>query len=245
MKRLLLVVLFACAFYVPAMDAQAEPFASIYSGAAISHDSETSLETRPPASVESFNADIEYNPGFLVGGNAGIWLNNLNLPFVGLMVDFNASFPDYEKLASVTANTLFTNMDGYPLNGDVSVYQTTANLIFRVPTGPIRPYIGGGGGVYTMDVNDGTVSFPAPAGDLPVTGDSDTTGGWQVLGGVDVPLTMIHDNLSAFVEYRYTAAKFELENTVRFPMPVGSVKYSTEIDYNASLVFGGVTWHFN
>jgi hypothetical protein len=52
---------------------------------------------------------------------------------------------------------------------------------------------------------------------------------------VNAPLEAIHKSLSAFVEYRYTAATFEDADS----------SMSASIDYNASLIFGGVTWHFD
>lgn len=230
MKRLLLVALFACSFFVPPAPAEAEPFLSIYSGASIPHSIDATMSTVPPAAPASMDFNFEMTPGFLVGGNAGMWLDNFNLPFVGLSLDFNASFPDLDEVSE--------NGMEEGIAGDVSVFQTTVNLLFRVPTGPIRPYVGVGGGVYTMDMDDGTTD----AGET-FTSDSDTVGGWQVLAGVDVPLDMISKNLSAFAEYRYTAAKFEVKQT--WVDGLTTADFETELDYNASQVFGGITWHFN
>lgn len=120
--------------------AGAEPFVSVYAGASIPHASEMTVSMYG----YDMNFELDLTPGPLVGANAGAWFDKYDAPFMGVMFDINASYPELDTLS----------FGGYSadVTGDANIYQATANIMFRVPTGPIRPYFGAGGGLYWINL---------------------------------------------------------------------------------------------
>lgn len=86
--------------------------------------------------------------------------------------------------------------------GSVESYTLGANAYWDFATsGPIRPYVGAGFGIGSMDVNDRVMI------------DSGTAWRWQAVAGADFAL---NDNASVFVEGRYDAWSMEVEDGVGF-----------------------------
>ncbi len=86
--------------------------------------------------------------------------------------------------------------------GSVESYSLGANAYWDfVSSGPIRPYVGAGFGIGSMDVNDR------------VQTDAGTAWRWQAMAGADFELSR---NSSWFVEGRYEAWSMEVENGIGF-----------------------------
>ena len=72
-------------------------------------------------------------------------------------------------------------------DGNVNIPSFTANAIFKLPTGGFTPYVIGGAGLYR------------PGAELFGTAESENKFGWNVGGGISMPLS----GFKVFVEARY------------------------------------------
>lgn len=159
---------------------------------------------------------VEFDAGAGFGGKAGYWFDEQNAPYLGVELDLGAAFFKVDKF-----NFFGIGVDA---DADVTGLSATVNGLVRYPEGPIRPYGGVGIGLFYADVDNGTILG------IPFEGDDDSAFGWQLLGGID---WLIATNISVFVEYKYTRADFEFEKGI-----------GLDIDYEASQVYGGVSYHF-
>jgi opacity protein-like surface antigen len=78
----------------------------------------------------------------------------------------------------------------FGVDGNINIPSFTANAIFKLPTGGFTPYLIGGGGLYRVGA------------DLPGFGDSENRFGWNLGGGISMPLS----GFKVFVEARYNSA---------------------------------------
>jgi len=115
-------------------------------------------------------------------------------------------------------------VSGVRESGEVYLNNFMVNVILRYPEGKIHPYIGGGIGVSSMNIQN-TESI---GGSLVNVAEETATGfAWQFLAGVNVDLA---PNLSADLAYRYfgTNPGFSL----------------IDVDYRTHAVTLGLNFHF-
>lgn len=222
MKKIMFIVIILAAGLIvfPGLS-NAESYISGYVGGAFPHDSDADSNVGPAVEEE-----MSFDNGVAVGLKGGHWFSEADASFFGLEIDFNAHFPSLDTLTATKGGSGTLTLDS-----DVSIYSVTGNILLRYPDGSIRPYIGGGGGWFSMEVDDGQIILaPLGASNLSFKGDSDSAFGWVALAGVDF---MITPEVSLFAEYKYSGASFEIEEQV-----------GLDIDYRASQVYGGVSFHF-
>jgi hypothetical protein len=118
----------------------------------------------------------------------------------------NLSFADVVPVAAGTESTQAPLPHGY--NADVHVTSFTANVLYSLPlpTVMIRPYLIGGGGIYSV-VQEPTV------------GDnySQTNAGYDLGAGAALPLGAFH----AFVEARYQRVNQHSGSVAFIPVTLG------------------------
>ncbi len=171
-----------------------------------------------PHDSDADGGEVGFDSGLAIGVKGGYWFTEQNAPYLGLELDVGASFPDMSEVTPPTT----------PVDADVTGIGVMVNALLRYPDGNLRPYGGVGLGWVFVDVDDGTV------GGTPFTGDDDSAFGWQLLAGLDV---MISPSASVFVEYRYLSTDVDFT----FGGPGGG---DLSIDYRASHVYGGLSYHF-
>jgi opacity protein-like surface antigen len=115
-------------------------------------------------------------------------------------------------------------VSGVTESGNVALNNFLVNLILRYPEGRVHPYIGGGIGASSMNIQD----TEAIAGRVVNYANETSTGfAWQLLAGVNFDLA---PNLSADLTYRYfgTNPSFTAIN----------------VDYRTQAVTVGLNFHF-
>jgi len=114
-------------------------------------------------------------------------------------------------------------VSGVRESGEVALNNFLVNVILRYPEGKIHPYIGGGIGASSMNIQNTEVSR-----NIVYVNDETATGfAWQFLAGVNVDLA---PNLSADLTYRYFGTK-----------PGFSL---IDVDYRTQAVTFGINFHF-
>jgi opacity protein-like surface antigen len=115
-------------------------------------------------------------------------------------------------------------VSGVTESGNLALNNFLVNLILRYPEGRVHPYIGGGIGASSMNIQD----TEAIAGRVVNYANETSTGfAWQLLAGVNFDLA---PNLSADLTYRYfgTNPSFTAIN----------------VDYRTQAVTVGLNFHF-
>jgi opacity protein-like surface antigen len=114
-------------------------------------------------------------------------------------------------------------VSGVRESGEVALNNFLVNVILRYPEGKIHPYIGGGIGASSMNIQNTEVSR-----NIVYVNDETATGfAWQFLAGINVDLA---PNLSADLTYRYfgTNPGFSL----------------IDVDYRTQAITFGINFHF-
>jgi hypothetical protein len=249
MKRAILTLAVVLALAMLAQNASAEAFINGFGGITVPNDADAEVASRNLTPAYRFDTEIESNLNFSGGLAAGYWFNKYGMPYVGVMLDHNASFPTLDRL---NALTMFPQ-DNYTLNGNPKIFQTTVNVMLRYPNKFMTPFIGVGGGLYTMDLIDTEVLVPG--GRFYIEDETSHTAGWQAFVGAEMPWpwVLLHKNLAGYMEYRYTTADFDFDTKLVVPaalgpigpLPVGRSSVSLDMDHSANVLYGGFTWHFN
>jgi opacity protein-like surface antigen len=176
-------------------------YAGLHGGLNFTHETDV---TEPVP----FYIDTTFEVGGAFGGFFGYQLDN------GIR---------FEGELTLRANGI-DEVDGFPLDGDVSSVAFMGNLLYEFPTGPsIRPYLGLGVGFANVAMND--LSF----GSFTFIDDDDTVFAYQFIGGIGIPLSPI---LTLTVDYRFFAT--EDPKFVDFAADV------IEIEYQNSTVLVGI-----
>jgi opacity protein-like surface antigen len=115
-------------------------------------------------------------------------------------------------------------VSGVRESGEVYLNNFMVNLILRYPEGRIHPYIGGGIGASSMNIQN-TESIGGTV--VNVAEETETGFAWQLLAGINVELA---PNLSADLAYRYFATN------PGFAM--------IDVDYRTHAVTFGLNFHF-
>jgi opacity protein-like surface antigen len=115
------------------------------------------------------------------------------------------------------------NISGWQVSGNAYLNNFLFNAILRYPEGKVHPYIGGGMGGSSMNIQDTEVRGAT----VFVNNETATGFAWQFLAGVNIDLA---PNLSADLQYRYfgTNPSFSLIN----------------VNYRAQAVTAGLNFHF-
>lgn len=137
------------------------------------------------------------------------------------------------------ADLFFEDQLGNPITHRVTldVASFTAGLKVNLfPHGPVRPYVGAGGGYYLWDLEErGDFVFSGPQFDeifFEVFQDDGATLGYYFQGGVEIPF---NENWGVFAEGRWHSAEDELS---------GDFEDFGDLDLSGREISGGVTWTF-
>ena len=133
----------------------------------------------------------------------------------------------------------FVDELGFPIEHDVffTLATFTAGVnINLIPHGPIRPYVGAGGGYYVWELEEtGDFVFSTSAGDeifFETFIDDGATFGYYYLAGVEVP---INPSFGLFAEARWHRADDELSD---------DFEDFGELDLSGREITGGFSWTF-
>jgi opacity protein-like surface antigen len=132
-----------------------------------------------------YDGDFAAMTGYRVGGSLGYAFN----PNLALEAEVSFAQAGLESFSSLPVSG--------PLDGDGSLLTGMVNLLVGHQMGAWRPYVGAGGGIAYVSLND--VSSPALADPLD---DDDTTWGAQAFAGVDFSLSAT-TSLGARYRYQY------------------------------------------
>jgi outer membrane autotransporter protein len=213
MRKVLVFALALSGVFVYSGTTHAENYMAAYIGAAIPHDADLS------DTVTGNTGTFGFNDGVALGAKLGFWAPTN--PYIGAQADMNVHFP--------SLNTLTENGITAAVSSDMSVFSLTGNVMLRYPFGNIKPYVGAGGGWFHARISDGSVTEPGGP-TSPVFDESDDRLGWQILAGVDMPLS---PNMSVFGEYKYSAADFNFD-----------ANGFHDVKYRVSQIYIGAAFHF-
>ncbi len=128
-------------------------------------------------------ADMGYNGTVAMG---------INLPFIPVGLRIDGAYNQFGEKAGIPAK--------------LHVVSATGNVVWRLPSIGISPYLIGGGGLYMQSVT--------PTGG---SATNDNHLGWNAGAGVSLPLTVF----KAFVEARYNSYKTATGNVSFVPLTFG------------------------
>ena len=128
-------------------------------------------------------ADMGYNGTVAMG---------INLPFIPVGLRIDGAYNQFGEKAGIPAK--------------LHVVSATGNVVWRLPSIGISPYLIGGGGLYMQSVT--------PTGG---SATNDNHLGWNAGAGVSLPLTVF----KAFVEARYNSYKTDTGNVSFVPLTFG------------------------
>jgi opacity protein-like surface antigen len=199
----------------------AEPYFSIYTGAAI--PSGWAVSDRSP-----FNATIddwEFDASTTVGGKLGYWLDPF--PALGIESEIYARFHDFGP-----ENVKIDGQDT-TVRADTESVDFGFNLLLRLPSGPLRPYGGAGLGIHVVEISN--IGLSAPRLGLRTSDslgeDTDVAPGLHIIGGLQWEVV---EGVSLGVEYKY------LKHDLEFDDP----EVALDIEVDDHLVTGGITFYF-
>jgi opacity protein-like surface antigen len=119
---------------------------------------------------------------------------------------------DGEKFAHDLGVGGMISVDG----GNASVMTVTANIKAAVPTGAVRPYFCGGGGLYILSIDDASVSGGGMV--IPVNGSSENALGINFGAGFELAVAK---TVNIFLDGRYVLGFTEGESTGTLPIRLG------------------------
>ena len=116
----------------------------------------------------------------------------INLPFIPVGLRIDGAYNQFGEKAGIGAK--------------LHVASATGNVVWRLPSVGISPYLIGGGGIYMQSVT--------PTGG---TAQNDSHLGWNAGAGVSLPLTVF----KAFVEARYNSYSTDTGSVKFVPLTFG------------------------
>lgn len=254
------------------LPAIAQVYIGAYVGPVFPHDSEVTItdEFRLAVFTEAQNegsnistisipiSDFEFTTRPLVGGRIGLWLSDLNLPFLGLEAEVYGGSANIDD--QTVAMRFIQTVDGVPSDNtavfniteiDLNMVTVGLNVLARWPKGRIQPYGGAGVGLVYAQVDN----FRMPSRVTVISGGStqELTGSefasqFNVLGDDVENLFVRSSDFVAGLQLMGGVRAFILENVALF----AEYKYLTtelefrdfEMDYDASHIFGGFEFYF-
>ncbi len=220
MKKKIILPLILASLLI-AVNSYADTYLSLYTGLAKPHDADI---TNNYGAGTGQTGQMSFKNNINYGAKLGFWLTGADAPYLGFQIDGNFYNTDIREIVSSTGVVA-------PVTSTADVYSVFANVLVR-GTGDIKPYAGVGVGYLDMKIGAG--QKPVSAVGIPGgwKGGSDGAFGWQVLAGIDYPLSK---NLSLILEYKYSAAEFSFDNSTMMPL---------DIKYSASQFNGGLAISF-
>lgn len=209
--------------------------------------------------IEILISDFEADTRLLVGGKAGYWMSDFNMPFLGVQAEVYGGSPNIsdQKVTMGIRQTL----NGTPSadtavftipDVDLNMVTVGLNLLVRLPVWRVQPYGGAGLGLIYAQVDEvkrpEMITVTASDGTKRVLSGSEFFGEFNLTGD-DVENLFVREsdfvpalqliggvqgfiteNVALFAEYKYVTAEFEFRDF--------------EMDYEASNVFGGIEYYF-
>ena len=224
MKKLTLLFVTVCAVFLLASTVRAEFSVSGYAGIASPMTADVTDTSGDPANDWE---ELDFDSGTSFGAKGTYWFTDNNSPHIGLQLDLNNHVVELDTL------TLYSGIShDFSSSVEMVVSSAAANLMFRIPDGSIRPYVGVGVGIYSAEIDDGILG-----GSSAFNGDDDNAFGYQGIIGAEIP---IRDNMGIFVEGRFSAVDFEFGGATAAMDGV-----ELDIDYRVLQFHGGFTFYFN
>lgn len=144
-----------------------------------------------PAATASAQSSFEIGGGLGAAVPLGELADVTNMGYnATVFVGFNPVFLPVGLRFEAAYNEFGIDED-FGVDGNVNIPSFTANAIFKLPTGGFTPYLIGGAGLYRLG---GEV--------FGTTADSENRFGWNVGGGISMPLS----GFKVFLEARYNSA---------------------------------------
>ena len=223
LRRWLVVVgsVFVVCVSLAAQMVSAESFMDLYLGAAFTQDHDATLSAFPG----SLTVDVSFDTAFTFGGRFGYYFERL--PWLGLGFDASYFAPD----AKATFNNIFS-FD----NIDVTVVPLSFLVFFRVPGilptsdiphGRLQPYLAIGPSLFISNLEVNLQPGSASDTSLDIGLDARLGLGWR-----------FDRNVGIFVEYRFSYASPEFEDTIQ------GVKVTADTDLTTHSALVGVSFHF-
>ncbi len=224
MKKFTLLLLVSMFFTFTGLS-YGESYISLYAGGAFPEN----VDWNDNVGIAS-GGTINLDNSVTFGIKGGHWLTEANAPFLGFEFETNVQLPDWNSITTSRALG-FTIIP--PVTTSVTANTVLVSGLFnglvRYPKGPVRPYAGGGIGFAVWAIGNQTLGGPGP-GTGTFNSEADASFAWDIIAGIDFRLS---DMISLFGEYKYLGANFS------FPDFIGM-----DIDYRASLAYGGITLHY-
>lgn len=133
----------------------------------------------------------------------------------------------------------FEDNFGFPIEHDVSLTLATFTAgvnVNLIPRGPVRPYVGAGGGFYVWELEEtGDFVFAGPAANeifFERFIDDGGTFGYYYLAGIEVP---VGPSFAVFAEGRWHNAEDELSD---------DFEDFGDLDLSGREITGGISWTF-
>ena len=141
-----------------------------------------------------FSFEDNSEVGFFVGGKLGYVFGTGT---IRPALELDAFYNHFE--ADVDVDVDGGDRDGDAnLGGDIDSGAFLLNFLVKFGNGRCQPYVGGGVGVHTSELNDAHIEAAGVSRDL---GGGDATDfAWQLVGGVDYYFT---EKFSMFLEYKW------------------------------------------
>lgn len=141
-------------------------------------------------SVPASNASAQAANPFEIGGaiGAAVPLSDLaDFTDMGYNATFIVGYNPVFLPVGIRFDAAYNEFGLKDFDGNVNIPSFTANAVFKLPTGGFTPYAIGGAGLYR------------PGGDIAGQSGSENRFGWNLGGGVSMPLS----GFKVFVEARY------------------------------------------
>ncbi|MDH4227836.1 MAG: porin family protein [Deltaproteobacteria bacterium] len=216
MKKAFVLALITAAFVLTPSIARSEGFVGAYLGFNLPDDADA-------ADISGFGAptaSLDMDPGIGLGLHGGMWFDKQNLPYLGLLLDYDIRVSNISavKYPAIT----------FPAEAGFVVASFTANAALRLPEGKVKPYAGIGFGFASAVIDDGYVTVIGVP--IYMTGDDDTSSITQLFLGIDIELTEI---ASMFFEIKRSSADFEFQGD-----------WWIDMEYKSTQIYGGVNLRF-
>lgn len=151
----------------------------------------------------------DFNP-FEIGGaiGAAVPLGDLDdIADMGYNATFIVGYNPAFLPVGIRFDAAYNEFGRELTDGNFDIPSFTANAIFKLPTGGFTPYVIGGAGLYRLP------------GGLSIDPDTENKFGWNVGGGISMPLS----GFKVFVEARYNTVSADNRTWSFVPITFGAI----------------------